>query len=146
MLRRAQQEARIHILLGGLTMTIRQTCVYMGIASGILFFTGGPVLAEQSKSGTQSQSDSVKGKQSGTAPERSMKQGHESSGTMGKDSMGRSSGEPTNPGIGTANGSDSGAGAGQGSRGDTINAPGGTSSGTESGAGKGSSGSTGGGY
>ena len=67
------------------------------------------------------------GNKSGGTAERSAKQGQESSRKMGKDSLGRASGQATNPGIGTANGSDSGAG------GDTVNAPGGTSSGTESG-------------
>jgi hypothetical protein len=122
---------------------------FMGIilvASGILLFTGGPVPAEQPKSGTQSQSGSTKGNKSASSAERPTKQSHESSGKTGKDSLGRASGEPTNPGIGTANGSDSSTGAGPASRGNTVNAPGGTSSGTESGAGTGSSGGTGGGY
>jgi hypothetical protein len=121
---------------------------FMGIilvASGILLFAGGPVPAEQPKSGTQSQSGSTKANKSASSAERHTKQDHESSGKIGKDSLGRASGEPTNPGIGTAHGSDSGAGAGPASRGNTVNAPGGTSSGTESGAGTGSGG-TGGGY
>lgn len=126
-------------------MNIRQTCTFIMMASWILF-TGGLVLAEQPKSGTQAQSDSTKRNKSGSGTERSTKQGHESSGKMGKDALSRPSGEPTNPGIGTATGSDSGAGAGAGNRGDTINSPGGTSSGAESGAGTGSSGNTGGGY
>ena len=36
-------------------MTIRQTCMYVLMASGVLLFTGGPLLAEPSKSGTQIQ-------------------------------------------------------------------------------------------
>ncbi len=109
-------------------MSIRPTCVSMCMAIGILLFTGGPLLADQSKNGTSSQS--------GSTAERSAKQGQqESSGKMRKDSLGRPSGEATNPGVGTANGSDFGAGARSGTRGDTTDSPGGTSSGTESGVG-----------
>lgn len=111
-------------------MTIRHTCVSVSMLT-VLLFTGGMVLAEEPTRAT----DPTKGKKPGTAAERSPNQGQETPGKKGKDSLGRSSGEPTNPGIGTANGSDSGAGAGSGGRGDTANSPGGTSSGAESGAG-----------
>jgi hypothetical protein len=110
-------------------MTIRQIYVSMSMLS-VLLFTGGMVLAEESKRAT----DPTKGNKSGTTAERSTK-GQDTSGKKGKDTLGRASGEPTNPGIGTANGSDSGAGAGSGGRGDTPNAPGGTSSGGETGTG-----------
>lgn len=89
------------------------------------------MLAEESTHAT----DPTKGKKPRTAAERSLSQGQETPGKKGKDSLGRASGEPTNPGIGTAKGSDSGAGAWSGGRGDTTNSPGGTSSGAESGAG-----------
>ena len=117
-------------------MTIRQVFVSMSLLSVVLL-TGEMVLAEESKRAT----DPTKGNKSETTAERSPNQGQNASGKKGKDSLGRPSGEPTNPGIGTANGSDSGAGAVSGGRGDSVNSPGGTSSGTESGAGTASPGS-----
>ena len=36
-------------------MTIRQMSMYVLMASGVLLFTGGPLLAEPSKSGTQTE-------------------------------------------------------------------------------------------
>ncbi len=75
-------------------MRIRQTCAYMLMTGGILLFAGGAAQADQSKSGSKSgtQSGSTmgsgSGSGSGTTGESSgtMKQGHESSGKMGKDS------------------------------------------------------------
>lgn len=63
------------------------------MASGILPFTGGTAVADQSKSGTQSQSGSTMENKSGNAGEGSMKQGHESSGKMKQEPYGRT-GEP----------------------------------------------------
>ncbi len=87
---------------------------------------GSPDITRPGKGGDATQRGSGSTKESIKAK----KQGHESSGRMGKDSLGQPSGEPTDRGIGTVNGSDSGTGAESGSRGDTFNSPGGTTSGT----------------
>ena len=122
------------LLLAGGTV---QAQVGSGVGSGGVVGQGSPDMTRPGKSEDAAQRGSGSSKEFN----KSKKQGHESSGKMGKDSLGRPSGEPTNPGIGTANGSDSGAGSG--SRGDTLNSPGGTSSGTESGGGIGPSSGTG---
>lgn len=72
---------------------IRRTFAYILMASGIPPFTGGTAVADQSKSGTQSQSGSTMENKSGNAGEGSMKQGHESSGKMKQEPYGRT-GEP----------------------------------------------------
>lgn len=99
-------------------MTIRQTCLYMLMASGVLLFTGSPVLAEQSKSETQSQS--MKGDKSKNSD--GLTEGVKPSGKprTAPEPTGSNAGK-TNPGVGAAGGSDSGTGSGSGSQGSTGN-------------------------
>ena len=122
-------------------MTIRQMCVYVLLASGVLLFTGGPVLAEPSKSGTQTQS----GKRDASQNADGLTEGVKPSGkpkTGGEATVPDAS--KTNPGIGSAGESDFGTGSGSGSKGSTGNMGSSNSMGS-AGGGMGSSGSAGGG-
>ena len=116
-------------------MTIRQMCVYVLMASGVILFTGYPLLAEQSKSETHAQSgkgDKSKnsdGLTEGVKPSGKPKTAPETTAPQGS---------KTNPGVGAAGGSDSGTGSGSGSKGSTGNM--GSSGGSMG------SGSSGGGY
>ena len=119
-------------------MTIRQTCVYMMMASGVLLFTGGIVQAEQSKGGTHAQSGkgntsrNADGLTEGVKPSGKPKTAPEA--TRPDDSK-------TNPGKGSMGGDTSGSGSGSSGMG--------SSGGMESGGGTvstGSSGNSGGGY
>src|ERR1044071_10272428 len=71
-------------------MTIHQVSLSVSMLS-VLLFTGGIVLAEESKRTT----DPTKGNKTGMASERSTNQGQDSSGKKGKDSLGRAGVEPT---------------------------------------------------
>ena len=134
------------------------------MVSGVLLFTGGPLLADQSKSGTQSQSDGTKkGSKSGSTAERSKKPSHESSGKVGVEPFGRTDvpktgGEATlggsgkipdssmtNAGKGSAGEGTPDAGAGSGNTGSTEGTGSSGDTGSSGGA-TGSSGGTGGGY
>ncbi len=56
-------------------MTIRHTCVFLVMASGLLIWTGGTVFAEQSMTGDQHRSDQSKGDKPGSAGGDSLKSG-----------------------------------------------------------------------
>ncbi|MGC4096694.1 MAG: hypothetical protein QM706_06220 [Nitrospira sp.] len=99
-------------------MTIRQTCIYVLMASGVLLLTGGPVLAEQSKSGTHAQSGkgdtsrNADGLTEGVKPSGKPKTAPEAT---------KSDASKANPDKGSAGGSDLRTGSGSGSTGSSGN-------------------------
>lgn len=97
-------------------MTIRQTCAYLCLATGLLLITVGPVLAEQSKSGNQAQS----GKGDASRNADGLTEGVKPSGKpKTAQEVTKPDASKTNPGKGSASGGDSSRESETGSMGST---------------------------